>query len=129
MTTTAFQFIFDNAESISINRKSVVGQTMSRNFQVRTVSRGGKPWRFEVKLPDGMKWSNTHTQIAAIDAADRFTVGTVAFTNPNYASWLGNTPEFIGQTWNVICIQLPKWTIFARDQVSWEGPFIFVAVP
>jgi hypothetical protein len=27
--------------------------------------------------------------------------------------------------WNVICVQFPSWTIFARDQVSWSGPFVF----
>jgi hypothetical protein len=27
--------------------------------------------------------------------------------------------------WNVICVQFPKWTIFARDQISWDGPFVF----
>jgi hypothetical protein len=27
--------------------------------------------------------------------------------------------------WNVICVQMPKWTIFARDQISWDGPFVF----
>ncbi len=33
----------------------------------------------------------------------------------------------VGQsvTWNVICVQFPKWTIFARDQVGWDGPFVF----
>lgn len=33
----------------------------------------------------------------------------------------------IGQdvTWNVICVSFPKWTLFARDQVSWDGPFVF----
>lgn len=28
-------------------------------------------------------------------------------------------------TWNVICVQFPKWTMFARDQISWDGPFVF----
>lgn len=28
-------------------------------------------------------------------------------------------------TWNVICVQFPNWTIFARDQISWDGPFVF----
>lgn len=28
-------------------------------------------------------------------------------------------------TWNVVCTSFPNWTIFARDQVSWEGPFVF----
>ena len=27
--------------------------------------------------------------------------------------------------WTVTCIQFPKWTIFERDQISWDGPFIF----
>jgi hypothetical protein len=28
-------------------------------------------------------------------------------------------------TWTVICTQLPTWSIFARDQVSWSGEFVF----
>ena len=28
-------------------------------------------------------------------------------------------------TWPVICTQMPQWTIFARNQVSWNGTFIF----
>lgn len=28
-------------------------------------------------------------------------------------------------TWDVICVQFPKWTIFARDQIQWDGPFVF----
>lgn len=33
----------------------------------------------------------------------------------------------IGQnvTWNVICVSFPNWTLFARDQVGWDGPFVF----
>lgn len=34
----------------------------------------------------------------------------------------------IGQnvTWSIICVQFPKWTIFAYDQIQWDGPFVFV---
>ena len=28
-------------------------------------------------------------------------------------------------TWSVLCYEFPDWTIFARDQVSWSGSFIF----
>jgi hypothetical protein len=36
----------------------------------------------------------------------------------------------IGQavTWTVLCTRLPQWTIFARDQISWDGPFVFSEV-
>jgi hypothetical protein len=36
----------------------------------------------------------------------------------------------VGQAveWTVVCVQFPQWTIFARDQISWDGPFIFAEV-
>lgn len=40
----------------------------------------------------------------------------------------GSYTLIVGQsvTWSVICTDFPVWTIFARDQVSWSGPFVFV---
>jgi hypothetical protein len=203
MTTTAFQYVFDNAESISINRRSTTAQTISRDNTVRTVSRGGNIWRFEVALPAGIPWSSARPYIEAIEAADRFTPGTVQINNSGYNSWLtayqgnsvsttgfyaqvtngfanatitanpttssgykfkagdivqvgttgnvysvtsdvafnsnavtlnrpvldttGNVALTVGPavTWTVVCTDMPRWTIFARDQVSWSGPFIF----
>jgi hypothetical protein len=29
-------------------------------------------------------------------------------------------------TWRVFCAEFPQWNIFARNQVSWTGPFVFV---
>jgi hypothetical protein len=200
--TTAFQYVFDNAESLGFNRRSVTAQTTSRDGTVRTVSRGGQIWRFDVKLPDGIRWSDAREYIEAIDAADRTTVGTVSLSNPGYVPWLnayrGNSANYTGflatwtqgattitlttspitnsgfkfragdiiqlaggrvysvasdvayssntvninrpvldatgsgalqvaedVTWDVICVELPTWTIFARDQVSWSGNFVF----
>lgn len=39
----------------------------------------------------------------------------------------GNYTLRIGQAcqWKVICANFPKWRIFARDQIGWDGPFIF----
>jgi len=28
-------------------------------------------------------------------------------------------------SWRVICTTFPNWTLFARDQVSWSGDFVF----
>jgi hypothetical protein len=28
--------------------------------------------------------------------------------------------------WNILCINFPKWNLFSRDQVGWDGPFVFV---
>ena len=203
MTTTAFQYVFNNAESINFNRRAVTASTTSRDGTVRTVSRGGQIWRFEVKLPDGISWSDARPYIEAIDYADRTTDGYVQINNAGYNSWLtayqGNSVNSTGfvanwtqgatsitlttspttasgykfrtgdiiqlgstghvysvvsdvaynsntvnlnrpiidatgsgslyvgpnATWRVVCTELPQWTIFSRNQVSWSGAFVF----
>ena len=198
--TTAFQTVFDNASSISFNRKKKVSQTVSRDGTVKAISLGGQLWEFEVKLPDGPKWTEYRPLIEAMEALDRTTVGQVQIDHAGLG-WLsgyqgdlttttgitvsyssGTTLTITGGaslgagykfkagdfvqlgtgsvytvvadvpytsntitvhrpvreaagsyslvvgpavTWNVICVQFPQWTIFARDQISWDGPFIF----
>jgi hypothetical protein len=125
--TTAFQFVFDNAESISVNNKAIVGQTITRNGVVRSVSRGPTAKTFTVKLPDGLPYSEIAANIAAIDAANKFTSGNVTTATTGYNSWIGGLNSF-GNTVTVTCAVLPQWTIFSRDQVSWDGPFVFIEV-
>lgn len=204
-TTTAFQYVFDNAETLNYNRRAVTAQTQSRDGTVRTVSRGGQVWRFDVRLPDGPRWQDVRPAVEAIEYADRYTPAIVRLNNPGYVSWLsgyrGDSSGLtgFGATWTqgadsitltsapstpaggfrfragdfvqlgptgrvytvrsdvgaasntvplnrpvldasgsanlrvaencefrVICTELPQWTIFARDQVSWQGNFVFV---
>ena len=54
MTTSAFQYVFNKAAQISINRRAVTAQTTARDNTIRTVSRGGQIWRFEVTMPKGL---------------------------------------------------------------------------
>lgn len=201
--STAYQIVFDKAESISMNRRRTVAIGQSRNGVVRTVSQGGQVWRFEVRLPDGPRWSEYRPLIEQMEYLDRTTVSAVQINDPGL-DWLtgyrgdaassvgatavftaGNTIQldtgltttasgqfrlragdflqlgssgsvytvvsdvphgsnsvtlnraviedagtytlYIGQdvTWNVICTEFPDWTIFARDQISWSGPFVF----
>ena len=84
----SFQWIFDNAESISINSRGVVASTTSRDGTVRATSRGGQVWRFEVKLPDGPKWSEYRSEIAGAEALDRFTTSTISLSDAGYTNWL-----------------------------------------
>jgi hypothetical protein len=121
----AFQWVFDKAESIAPSKRAIVGQSITRNNTVRAVSRGVAPQRFTVKLPDGMPWTQVADDIAAIDAADRFTVENIGLTNPGYSDWLNDGPLTPGATWDVICIQLPDYTINPDGLVFWSGPFVF----
>ena len=101
--TTAFQIIFDRAESISMSCRPVTAQTMSRGNVVRTVSRGSQVWRFDVKLPDGIPWQQLRQSIQAIENANRYTLGTVQLNDPGLTDWLNpylgdsaNTTGFVG---------------------------------
>lgn len=86
--TSAFQYVFDNAETISINKRRVVGATTTRDNTVRAVSRGGQTWRFTVKLPDGIRWSDARQYIEKMEYLDRTTTGTVQINNSGYNDWL-----------------------------------------
>lgn len=204
MTTTAFQTVIDYAESISIDKRAVVSQTISRGQTVRSTSRGGQVWRFDVKMPDGIRWTDLRQSIEAIEAADRYTNGNISLNTAGTLSWFMNyqgnsvsTSGFVGTVtqgstsltltsspttssgykfragdliqlgtggkvysvvsdvafnsnavtlnrpvidssgsknlvvgpnvvFKVICTDLPNWTIFARNQVSWSGSFKFM---
>lgn len=199
----SFQWIIDSAESISIDRRKVVGSTQSRDGTVRAVSRGGQAWRFEVKLPDGPRWTDIRQYISQAETLDRVSTATIQFndagldwfiryqgdsvnytgfvativqgsssitltTSPTTSSGykfragdiiqLGSTGKcytvaadvaFNSNTvtlhrpvldasatgvalrvaencqFTVICKDFPSWSLFARDQVSWSGPFVF----
>ena len=203
MPTTAFQTVIDYAESISINKRGVVSQTTSRDQTVRSTSRGGQVWRFDVKLPDGIPWQTLRGPIEAIENADRYTNANISLNTTGTLDWFmkyqGNsisTAGFVGTAtqgnvtltltsspttasgnkfragdliqlgttgkvysvvsdvafnsnvvtlnrpvidstgsktlvvgpnviFKVICVNLPNWTIFSRDQVSWDGNFTF----
>jgi hypothetical protein len=197
---SAFQTVFDQAQTISFNRRKKVSQTQSRDGTVKAISLGGQIWEFEVRLPDGPKWSEYRPLVEAMEALDRTTTSTVQINHVGL-SWIneyrgdltnltgvtvsftsGNTLTITGGaslgsgyrfragdfiqlgtgsvytvvsdvlynsntitvhrpvreaagtytlaigpavTWTVICVNFPQWTIFARDQISWDGPFIF----
>lgn len=124
MTTTAFQYVFDNAESISIDSKPTVGQTIARDFTVRSVVHGTTKKRLTVKLPDGMPYDTAKTYIEAIEAAGKYTQGNVTIASGTYGTWFTSAST----TYTVYCTSLPEWTVFARNQVSWSGPFVFIEV-
>lgn len=199
----SFQWIIDRAEMISINRKKVVASTTARDGTTRSVSRGGQIWRFDVKVPDGLRWTDIRQYISQAESLDRTTAANIQFNNtghnwlvkyqgssPNYTSFvasitqgsssitltnwpatgagyffrtgdiiqLGSTGKCYTVTadvptttttvylhrpviestatgvalrvaencvFNVVCVQFPEWTLMARDQVSWSGPFVF----
>lgn len=199
----SFQYVIDSAESISINRLKVAASTTSRDGTVRTTSRGSGSWLFEVKLPDGPRWTDWRQKISKIEALGKTTLGSFYFNNSGH-QWMvqyqGNSVNYTGFVASITngsnsitlttspttssgykfragdiiqlgssgkcytvaadvaynsntvtlhrpvldttatgvslrvaencqffvqCVSFPTWTLFARDQVSWSGPFVF----
>lgn len=124
----SFQWIVDNAETLSINRKKMVATTTARDGQVRAVSRGTQPYQITVKLPDGIRWEDIYEDIEDAEALDRVSTATITIPFAKFPWFYGNVNPGTNDSWTVRCIQFPEWTIFARNQVSWSGPFVFVEV-
>ncbi len=124
----SFQWIIDNAEQLSINRKKIVAQTQSRDGTVRAVSRGNAAKRIEVRLPNGIRWSAIKSSIEGAEALDRYQTATISIPYAKFPWYYGNVAPVSDESYTVICTEFPEWTIFARDQVSWGGSFVFVEV-
>lgn len=197
----SFQYVIDNATSISISKRKRVAQTVSRSGVVKTTSLGGQVYEFSVSLPNGFRYSDNRRFIESVEGLDRTTVDSIKINNPGHAyisQYQGDIPapsinvtsngtntlqinsgvtissgfvfragDFlqlgtsgkvytviedvtptdttikvhrpvldantsytlqVGQDceWQVICVQLPTFTVFGYDQVQWDGNFVFV---
>jgi hypothetical protein len=123
----SFQWIIDRAESLSINRKKQVATTTARDGSVRAVSRGTLPKIFEVRVPDGIRWEDMRANIVAAEALDRISTATITLPYAKFPWYYNNVPGS-DETYTVRCVTFPEWKIFARNQVGWSGPFVFVEV-
>lgn len=121
----SFQWIIDGAESISLDKKHMVGQTQTRSGVVRATSRGAMPVRLTVRLPDGPRWSDIKNDIANATTLDRYQTANVSIPYAKFPWYYGGVQPAQNESYLVLCVEFPEWTIFSRDQVSWSGPFVF----
>lgn len=122
----SFQWIIDKAESLSINRLKTTALTTSRDGTVRVVSRGTPPKQFTVRVPDGIPWTELKSSIEGAEALDRVTTATITIPYAKFPWFYNNVSPGTDLSYTVRCIEFPQWTIFARNQVSWSGAFVFV---
>lgn len=121
----SFQWIIDMAESISLDKKKMIASTQTRSGIIRVASRGTMPVRITARLPDGPRWSELRTNIAAATALDRYQTAVITIPYAKFPWYYGNVNPGTDESYTVLCVEFPEWTIFARDQVSWSGPFVF----
>lgn len=124
----SFQWIIDNCTSLSINRKKVVASTTARDGTTRTVNRGLAKKIFTVQLPDGPRYADIRTNLLATEALDKFTSATITIPYAKFPFYYGNVQPSSNESYTVLCIDFPEWTIFGSAQVNWSGPFVFIEV-
>ena len=127
----SFQWVFNNATSISIDRLDTVASTQTRSGVVKAVSRGTPKKLFTVQLPDGPRWADIYTNIEAAETLDKHTTDDIEIEYATHPWYYGNVVPGSNESYTVICVQFPRWTVAgAKDsaQVSWDGPFVFAEV-
>lgn len=87
--TTAYQEVFDRASSLSINKRRKVSSTVSRSGVIKNTSVGGQVWEFEVRLPDGPRFSDYRSIIQDMETADRVTEAQVSIPQSYIAGTVG----------------------------------------
>lgn len=82
------QDIINQAGSIQINRRKVVGIQITRNEIPRTsLTPTRNPWRFTIDMPPVLSWYNNRNLLEYLDNIDRYSPQTINFSN-SCISWI-----------------------------------------
>jgi hypothetical protein len=111
----------------SLSSLSGIGVTFTSGNTVTITSgaTGLSAGQFRFKSGDLIQLGSSGKVYSVVD--DVIHNGTTITLNRPVREAAGSYTLVVGQsvTWSVICVQFPKWTVFARDQVGWDGPFVF----
>ena len=85
----AFQWIIDSATGLSIDGRGVVAATSTRENVIRTVSRGGRVWKFTVSPSPGKTYVESRPYLARLDQMDRITIADIDFDHAGFENIIG----------------------------------------
>ena len=78
----SIQNIIDKAQEIEIDRRRVIGQTISRSQRVKTAERStAQPWKFKVTPPASLSWADSRGFIEIINLRDRVEEYEISLNN------------------------------------------------
>jgi hypothetical protein len=83
------QTIINNASSLTIDRRKVVGLQITRNEIPRvTLTPTRQPWRMELEMPQSLTYYNNRDLLEALDTMDRVSPEIVTFSTNACLSWI-----------------------------------------
>lgn len=78
----SIQNIINAAQQIEIDRRRMVGQSISRSQRIKTAERStGQPWKFKVTPPAQLPWTASRGVIEVIDFNDRVNEYTISLND------------------------------------------------
>ena len=85
----ALQTIIDNCNGMTINRRKVTGQQITRNSIPRVSTTPTKnPWTMELDMPTSFQYNNARALMESVDVLDRTGYEDVTFSNNANLNWI-----------------------------------------
>ena len=94
----SFQFIFDNAHNIRIDKQPTVARSITRNNRVSAVVRNGYTYRFTVKMPQGYPYSLARPYIEDYEELGTYTADPIIISNSDITGYRGSATNLAGWT-------------------------------
>lgn len=116
---------------VSAQQANIVVSYATATPTTLTITAGGTglvAGQFRFKAGDLIQLGTTGAVYSVVE--DVLHNGTTIKVHRPVREAAGNYTLVVGQNvkWNVLCTRFPQWTLFARNQVSWDGSFQFVEV-
>lgn len=78
----SIQTIIDKAQQIEIDRRRIVGQTISRSQRIKTQERStAQPWKFKITPPGALRYADSRGILEVIDLGDRVSEYEISLSN------------------------------------------------
>ena len=78
----SIQTIIDKSQQIEMDRRRMVGQSVSRSQRIKTSERStAQPWKFKVTPPGSLPWTSSRGILEVIDLNDRVTEYQITLSN------------------------------------------------
>lgn len=122
----SIQNIIDKAQQIEIDRRRIVGQTISRSQRIKTSERStAQPWKFKVTPPGALPYTANRGILEVIDLNDRVNEYEISLSNSTNMQYI---TEYRGQLNSTQTSQLTIFSAGTSSMVLTTLPSIGAAI-